>query len=57
MHNPTCFKYDTSQSKVCKFDFSKPKILTSYIDHNGLIQLKQDNIWVNLWSSAIAFLI
>ena len=40
MHNLTCFKYNTSQSKVCKFDFPRPKILASHIDHNGLIQLK-----------------
>ena len=48
MHNPTCYKYNTSQSKVYRFDFSRPKILASHIDHNRLIQLKQDNFWVNL---------
>lgn len=54
MYNPTCYKYNTSQSKVCRFDFPRPKVLTFNIDHNGSIQLKQDNVWVNLWSLAIA---
>ena len=57
MHNFTCYKYNTSQSKVCRFDFPKPKILASHIDHNGLIQLTQANVWMNLWSPAIASLI
>ena len=57
MHNHTCYKYNTSQSKMCRFDFPKLKILVSYIDYNGLIQLKQDNVWVNPWSLAIASLI
>ena len=57
MHNPTCYKYNTSQSKVCRFDFPRPKVLASYIDHNGSIQLKRDNVWVNPWSPAIASLI
>ena len=33
-HNPICFKYNTSQSNVCKFDFPKPMILASHINHN-----------------------
>lgn len=57
IYNPTYYKYNISKSKVCRFDFSKPKILTFYIDDKRLIQLDQDNLWVNLWSLAIASLI
>lgn len=44
IYNPTCYKYNTSQSKVCRFNCLRPKVLTSHIDHNRLIQLKQDNV-------------
>ena len=44
IYNLTCYKYNTSQSKVYRFDFQRPKILASHIDHNRLIQLKQDNV-------------
>lgn len=48
MHSPIpnliYYKYNISQSKVYKFNFSSLKILASHIDHNGLIYLKQDNI-------------
>ena len=37
MHNPICFKYNISQCKIFRFDFPKPKVLASQIDHNGLI--------------------
>lgn len=44
MYNPTYYKYHTSQSKVSRFDFPKSMILAFHIDHNELIQQKQDNI-------------
>lgn len=37
IHNFTCYKYNISQSKVCRFDFPRLKVLASYIDHNKLI--------------------
>ena len=40
MYNPTCYRYNINQSKVCKFDFLRPKILAPHIDYNRLIQLK-----------------
>ena len=57
MQNPTYFKYNISQSKVCRFDFLRPKVLASHIDHNRLIQINQDNVWVNLYFLAIISLI
>ena len=39
MHNPTCFKYNTSQSKIFRFDFPRPKVPTSYINHNESFQI------------------
>lgn len=44
MHNPICFKYNTSKFKICRFDFPRLKILAFHIDHNRSIQLKHDNI-------------
>ncbi len=56
-HNPTCYKYNTRESKVCRFDFHRPSLPNSEIDINGTIWLKRDNVWVNPWNPAIASLI
>lgn len=44
MQNSTYFKYSITQSKVCRFDFLRAKVLAFHIDHNRLIQINQDNI-------------
>lgn len=36
-HNPTCYKYNTRKSKVCRFYFPRPTLLTSQIDLNRTI--------------------
>ena len=56
-HNPTCYKYNTRKSKVCKLDFLRPTMPNLEIDSNGTIRLRQDNVWVNPWNQAIALLI
>lgn len=56
-HNATCYKDNTRESKVCRFDFPRPTMLNSEIDSNGTIRLRRDNIWVNPWNPAIALLI
>ncbi len=56
-HNPTCYKYNIYHSRVYRFDFVLPILPKSKIDLNGTIWLKRDNIWVNSWNPAIAFLI
>lgn len=57
LHNPTCYKYTTRDSKVCRFDFLRPILLRLQIDSNGTVQLRRDNRWVNPWNPAIASLI
>ncbi len=56
-HNPTYYKYNTRESKVCRFDFPRPSLPNLEIDINRTIRLKRDNIWVNPWNPAIASLI
>lgn len=56
-HNPTCYKYNTRKSKMCRLDFLQPSLPNSEIDINRIIQLKQDNVWVNSWNPAIVSLI
>lgn len=56
-HNATCYKYNSSKSKICRFDFPRPKSVGSHIDHNRTIQLRRDNLWVNSWNPVIASLI
>lgn len=56
-HNPTCYKYNTRDSKVCQFDFPRPILSRLQIDPNGTIKLRRDNVWVNPWNPAIASLI
>ncbi len=46
-HNPTCYKYNTRESKVCRFDFPLSSLPNSQIDINRTIRLKRDNVWVN----------
>ncbi len=43
-HNPTCYKYNTRESKVCRFDFLRPSLPNLKIDINGTIRLKRDNV-------------
>ncbi len=46
-HNPMYYKYNTYDSKVCRFDFPWPILVKSEIDMNSIIWFKQDNVWVN----------
>ncbi len=46
-HNLTCYKYNTRESKVCRFDFLRLSLPNLEIDINGIIWLKRDNVWVN----------
>ena len=56
-HNLTFYKHNIRKSKVYKFDFRRPLLSNLKIDINRTIWLKRNNIWVNSWSAAIAFLI
>ena len=56
-HNPTCYKYNTCKSKVCRFYFPQFTMPNSEIDSNRTIWLRRDNVWVNRWNPAIASLI
>lgn len=55
--NLTYYKYNTHKSKVCKFGFLRPLLSNLAININGIIWLKQDNIWLNPWNPTIASLI
>lgn len=46
-------KYNKYYKRICKFDFLKPKVLLLFIDYNAIIELKKNNIRLNLYSLAI----
>lgn len=37
LYNVTCYKYNINKLKICKFNFSKPKSIILYINHNETI--------------------
>ncbi len=43
-YNPIYYKYNTRNSRVCRFDFPRPTMAESEIDLNGTIRLKRDNV-------------
>ncbi len=56
-HNPTCYKYNTHNLRVYRFDFLQLTLAESEIDLKSTIRLKRDNVWVNPWNPAIASII
>lgn len=56
-YNLTCYKYNTHKSRAYRFYFPQPLLAKLEIDRNCIIPLKQDNVWVKLWSIIIDSLI
>ncbi len=56
-YNPMCYKYNTHNSRIFRFDFPQTTLAELEINWNFIIWLKQDNVWVNPWNTAIVSLI
>ena len=55
-HNATCFKYGATDSKQCRFDFPRPRIVQTVITQQGTIDIYRNNVWVNPWCPGLAAL-
>lgn len=55
-HNATCLKYGRNKTQY-PFNFSCFIIPNLHIDDTGSIFLQKNNVWINLWNSALDFIL